>query len=221
MRILVIDDEPSVRNMLKETLRAEGFAVDTAEDGERGSYFARCNDYDVIVLDNRLPKKDGMEVCRDIRGSGKTTPILMLSVLADSRQKTDLLNAGADDYMIKPYSFEELLARIHALLRRPTPIKEDVLVFDDIFLDTKRHIARRGKNEIKLTRKEFAFLEYMMRNVGITLTRGMIMEHVWDMDVDPFSNTIESHIASLRRKLETRGRRKFIRTVPGYGYKID
>lgn len=220
MRILVVDDEKGVREMLKATLKAEGFAVDSADDGERGAYLAQCNEYDIIVLDNRLPKKSGIEVVREIRAAGKHTPILMLSVLTDPRHKADLLNVGADDYLVKPYSFEELLARIHALLRRPTGIADETLTVGDLTLDTKRHTVRRGTREIALTRKEFGLLEYLLRNPGVVLTRGMLMEHVWDMDVDPFSNTIESHIASLRRKIETGNKRKLIYTVSGRGYKI-
>ncbi len=218
---MIIDDEAAVRNMLKETLRAEGFAVDVADDGERGAYLAKSNEYDAIVLDNRLPKKSGIEVVREIRAEGRHTPILILSVLTDARQKTDLLNIGADDYLIKPYSFEELLARLRALLRRPKGMADDMLVVDDLALDAKRHTVRRGKKEILLTRKEFALLEYLMRNAGAVLTRGMLMEHVWDMEIDPFSNTIESHIASLRRKIEPKGTKKLIKTIPGRGYKID
>ncbi len=221
MRILVVDDEQAVRDMLRKTLKAEGFAVDTAEDGEHGSYLARSNDYDLIVLDNRMPKKTGIEVVKDIRADGKQTPILVLSVLSDARQKIDLLNIGADDYLVKPYSFEELIARIHALLRRPVGIAGDTLVVGDLRLDAKQYTAHRGTTLLSLTRKEFTLLAYLMRHASSVLTRGMIMEHVWDMNIDPFSNTIESHIASLRRKIEMRGKRKLIHTIPGRGYKIE
>ncbi|HEX8947179.1 MAG TPA: response regulator transcription factor [Candidatus Paceibacterota bacterium] len=221
MRILVIDDEKPVRDMLKQTLKGEGFAVDTAEDGETGSQLARSNEYDVIVLDNRMPKKTGTEVVRELRAAGNQTPILMLSVLGDVRQKADLLNLGADDYLVKPYSYEELVARIRALLRRPKAVVGEVLTADDLVLDTKRHHVQRGKKDVVLTNKEFGLLEYLMRNAGTVLTRGMIMEHVWDMNIDPFSNTIESHIASLRKKIEPRGARKLIATIPSRGYKFD
>ncbi len=221
MRILIIDDDVAITNTLKETLKSEGFVLDTAKDGERGLYLSKSNEYDIIILDNCLPKKDGIEVCISIRESGNTTPIIILSVLSSSEQKTALLNAGADDYVIKPYSHQELLARIRALLRRPQIIEEEILTLDDLILDTKRHVTQRGGKEIKLTRKEFGLLEYLLRNTGITLTRGVLMEHVWDMNADPFSNTIESHIASLRRKIESKNKTKLIHTVSGYGYKID
>lgn len=221
MKVLIIDDEEGVRDLLAHTLKAEGFAVDTAEDGERGSYLARTNEYDTIILDNRLPKKSGIEIVREVRAEDVETPILVLSVLGDARYKSDLLNAGADDYLAKPYSFEELVARIRALLRRPKQILSEILRTDDLTLDTKAHSVRRGKKELVLTRKEFSLLEYLLRNQGAVLTRGMIMEHVWDMNADPFSNTIESHIASLRRKIERRGSNPLIKTVPGRGYKIE
>lgn len=221
MRILIVDDEEGVRDMLQHTLKAEGFAVDSAEDGERGSYLARTNEYDIIVLDNRLPKKSGIEVVREVRLNDVETPILILSVLGDARYKSDLLNAGADDYLAKPYSFEELVARIRALLRRPKQVLADVLHVEDLTLDTKAHTVHRGTNALVLTHKEFSLLEYLMRNQGAALTRGMLMEHVWDMNADPFSNTIESHIASLRRKIERKGSIQLIKTISGRGYKIE
>jgi len=221
MRILVVDDESAVRDLLSKTLRAEGFAVDVAEDGEKGSYLVRSNTYDLAILDNRLPKKNGIEIVREMRAASKMTPVLMLSVLSDPHQKSDLLNAGADDYLVKPFSFTELLARIRALLRRPSAVVGETLVVGDLVLDTRSHSVQRGGKSITLTNKEFALLEYLMRNAGAVLTRGMLMEHVWDMNVDPFSNTIESHIASLRRKIEPPKRAKLIRTVSGRGYKIS
>lgn len=221
MRALVIDDERGVRETLAENLRARAFAVDTAEDGTEGSYMARTAIYDIIILDNMLPEKNGQSVCEEIRKTGNMTPILILSVLADAWRKVDLLNAGADDYMIKPFSFEELIARIRALLRRPPALEGDVLILDTLSLDTKQQTAKRDGQSIYLTRKEYMLLEYLMRNRGSVLSRAMIMEHVWDMTSDPFSNTIESHILSLRKKIERPDRKKLIHTVPGRGYRID
>jgi DNA-binding response OmpR family regulator len=222
MRILIIEDSKEITNFLKLSLEGEQFVVDVAEDGERGSFWARTNDYDLIILDNILPKKTGLEVCEEIRKSGKTMPIIVLSVRSETLTKIQLLNAGADDYLIKPFSFEELLARIRALLRRPKVIESEILQVDDLTLDTKKCLVKRGKKEeIYLTRKEFMLLEYLLKNSGSVLSRGMIMEHVWDMNVDPFSNTIESHILSLRRKIDSPGRKKLIHTVSGRGYKID
>lgn len=220
MRILIIEDDKKVLDYLKINLKSEHFTVDTTMDGEEGSYLARTNDYDLIILDNILPEKEGVEVCREIRSSGRTVPIIMLSIKTDITTKVNLLNEGVDDYLTKPFSFEELIARIRALLRRPKQIEDEILQIDDLTLDIKKYIVIRGKKEIRLTRKEFVLLEYLMKNQGIALSRGMIMEHVWDMSIDPFSNTIEVHILSLRKKIELRGKKKVIHTISGVGYKI-
>jgi DNA-binding response OmpR family regulator len=221
MRILLVEDEKDIIKFLKLSLESECFVVDVAEDGEKGSYLARTNDYDLIILDNILPKKQGLEVCKEIREEGKNSLILMLSVKSDVATKVDLLNAGADDYLTKPFSLEELLARMRALVRRPKQIESEILQIDNLILDTKRHLVKRKDKEIYLTRKSFMLLEYLMRNQGLVLSRGMIMEHVWDMNADPFSNTIESHILSLRKKIDFGKNKKLIHTVPGRGYKID
>lgn len=220
MRILVVEDEERISRFLKESLEAEFFAVDVAEDGEQGSYFARTNDYDLVVLDNMLPKKDGLQVCKEIRASGKTMPILVVSVKTGTFDKVDLLDAGADDYLAKPFVLEELLARVRALMRRPTVIESDVLRVEDIELNAKTGTVRRGDRNISLTRKEFMLLQYLMRNEGTVLSRGMILEHVWDMSVDIFSNTIESHILSLRKKLGDTKDDRIIQTISGRGYRM-
>jgi len=221
MRILIIEDEKEIRNSLKGSLEMEGFAVDAAEDGEQGSYLARTNDYDVIILDNTMPKKNGYEVCREIRSAQKTMPIIILSANLETDMKVDLLNAGADDYLTKPFSLDELLARIKALLRRPSVTQAEVFQIDDLVLNTNNSTVVRGKNDIYLTRKEFALLEYLLRHESQVVSRGMIMEHVWDMSIDPFSNTIDMHILSLRRKIEGKNKQKLIHTIPGRGYKIS
>lgn len=220
MRILVVEDEERISRFLKESLEAEFFAVDVAEDGEQGSYFARTNDYDLVVLDNMLPKKDGLQVCKEIRASGKTMPILVVSVKTGTFDKVDLLDAGADDYLAKPFVLEELLARVRALMRRPAVIESDVLRVEDIELNAKTGTVRRGDRNISLTRKEFMLLQYLMRNEGTVLSRGMILEHVWDMSVDIFSNTIESHILSLRKKLGDTKDDRIIQTISGRGYRM-
>lgn len=222
MRLLIVEDEKEILNFLKPSLEAECFAVDIAEDGEKGAYLARTNDYDIIILDNMLPKKSGSEICQEIRSLGKTVPIIILSALSDVNKKVELLNIGADDYLTKPFSFQELVARIKTLLRRPAPIKSDILQIDDLSLDLRKNSVTRGEEEIKLTRKEFMLLEYLLRNPGLVLSRSMIMEHVWDMNADPFSNTIEAHILSLRKKIKTKNSQKeLIHTIPGRGYKVD
>lgn len=221
MRILIVEDEEGIAAFLKAGLESEYFAVDVAEDGEQGSYLARTNDYDIIVLDNMLPKKTGSEVCEEIRRDGKNTPIIMLSAVSELGVKVELLNKGADDYLTKPFSLEELIARIRALLRRPKAVSSEILQIDDLVMDTKRHVTKRGDKEIYLTRKEFMLLELLMKKGGSVVSRGAIMEHVWDMNVDPFSNTIESHILNIRKKISVRGKSELISTLPGIGYKID
>lgn len=221
MKVLIVEDEKEIVKFLEAGLKAECFSVDVAEDGERGSYLARINDYDLVILDNILPKRIGLEICKDIRLAGKTMPIITLSIKSDTATKVELLNAGADDYLIKPFSLGELLARMRALLRRPKQIQGEALSVDDLALNTRTFKVSRGKKEIYLTRKEFMLLEYFLRNQGIVLSRGMILEHVWNMDTDPFSNTIEAHVLSLRKKIDIAGKRKLIQTISGRGYTIN
>jgi DNA-binding response OmpR family regulator len=220
MRVLIVEDEQKIREFLKESLEAELFAVDAVADGEQGSRLGRTNDYDLIVLDNMLPIKDGLTVCREIREDGKTMPIIVVSVKNDTVNKVDLLNAGADDYLTKPFALPELMARVRALLRRPHALEEEVLTVGDVTLDVRSGTVTRGDKSISLTRKEFMLLHYPMQNEGSILSRGMMLEHVWDMSVDIFSNTIESHILSLRKKLGDTGSKRLIQTVAGRGYKI-
>jgi two-component system OmpR family response regulator len=168
-----------------------------------------------------LPKGSGIEVCRELRRSGIYAPILMLSVLSEAQTKAELLNAGADDYMTKPFSFDELQARVRALLRRTPEIKSETYEIDDLKMDSAKHLVMRGDVKIRLTPKEFSLLEYLLQNRGNVVSRGMLLEHVWDMNADPFTNTIESHIMSLRRKIDIKGKNILIHTVHGLGYKID
>lgn len=221
MKLLLIEDDEEIRSTLHERLSRESYAVDTASDGEKGSYMARTNDYDLILLDNILPKKNGLEVCEEIRKAGKKMPIVVISVRSTVSEKADFLDKGADDYITKPFSFMELCARARAHLRRPYEIKSPVLTLGEISLDSnKQKVTKKGK-EVYLTRKEFLLLECMMKKPGDVLSRGAIMEHVWNEDGDPFSNTIEAHILNLRRKIEKNKSEKIIKTVPGRGYKIE
>ena len=221
MKLLVIEDSAEIRNMLVNSFKDECYSVDSAEDGEAGAKLARENNYDLIVLDNVMPKKTGKEVCKELRSEGISTPIITVSVLSDMDTKVDLLNAGADDYMSKPFSFQELAARARALTRRKSEILPSILKVDDLILDTATFTATRGGKKIDLTCKEFLLLEYLMRNEGHVLTRAMIMERVWDMNADPFSNTIETHVATLRRKLKVKGKPQTIQTIHGRGYKME
>lgn len=220
MRILIIEDNAEIRKLLKVGLEAESFVVDVAENGEKGSFIARTNDYDLILLDYILPKKHGDQVCKEIRKAGKKMPILLLSVEKEVSDKVTLLDNGADDYMTKPFSFEELVARIRTLLRRPQTIQEETFEIGNIKLNSRTQEVKRGKADVYLTRKEFSLLEFLLKHKGETVSRGMIMEHVWDLDGDPFSNTIETHIFNLRKKIEERKNGRLIFNVPGRGYKI-
>lgn len=225
MRILLMEDDEAIGAVLKSSLETEHFTVDWVKNGEDGAYCGRLNNYDVIILDIVVPKIDGKGVCRRIREKKKNVPIIMLSVMSEIDTKVELFDIGADDYLIKPFSFQELLARIRALLRRPQQqIENKILRFGNLCVDTRKHLATIGDEEIYLTRKEFMLLELLLRKRGETVSRAVIMENVWDMNADPFSNTIETHINSLRKKIGKIGEigeRKIIKTVPGIGYQIE
>jgi DNA-binding response OmpR family regulator len=222
MRILVIEDEHKIARAVKEGLEAESFAVDLAFDGQEGFSSALYEEYDLIVLDRMLPGgMDGVEICQKLRAEKKHTPIIMLTAKDQVRDRVAGLNAGADDYLAKPFSFEELLARIRALLRRPHDAKDSVLQVGDLSLDSIGHVVKRAGKEINLSTKEYALLEYLMRNAGKVLSKNNIMTHVWDFDADILPNTVEVFIAYLRGKID----RPFegpalIQTVRGFGYKI-
>ena len=218
MRILVVEDEKETAAALKRKLEAECYAVDVEYDGERGYYKARTNDYDLILLDKSLPGKGGYEICSGLREYKIATPVLILSVAAEVEDKVALLNCGADDYLTKPYAFSELAARVKAMLRRPAQIEGTILNVGDMSLDRETYsFTFRGQTEY-LTSKEFALLEYLMKNAGRVVSRGMIMEHVWDESVDQFSKSMETHIMNLRKKIDPRNKDAFIRNIPGRGF---
>jgi len=219
MKLLIVEDEKELLEDLKTRFQEACFSVDTAANGEQGLRLIKTNDYDAVILDNNLPKKTGVQICREAREAGEKTPIIILSILSGTDKKVTLLEAGADDYLTKPFSFRELLARVKALLRRNLQITDDVIEIDELRIDFRRGSVMRENIEIYLTRKEFMLLEYLVRNADTVLSRGMILEHVWNMNADPFSNTIESHIKSLRKKIETE-KSKFIVTMPGRGYRL-
>lgn len=222
MRILIIEDDAELRESLRKGLSAENYTVDTADNGETGSYVARTNQYGLIVLDYILPGKDGYQVCRDLRAAGVKAPILVLSIIDDVVDKVQLLEAGADDFMTKPFSFSELFARIRSLTRRPYNIQEPTLTLDDLTIDISAQVVKKSGKSIYLTRKEYMLLECMAKKPGQILSRAQIMEEVWNNDTDPFSNTVEAHVRNLRKKIEKGSKkRKYIHTVPGRGYKFD
>jgi len=221
MKILFIEDDSSIRNVLRISLESEGHTVDESSDGEQGSFLARTNEYDLIILDNNLPKKGGKQVCLEIRNANIHTPILMLSAKSEVTEKVALFELGADDYVTKPFSYEELTARIHALIRRPKQIEETTYKINNLSLNSDTCEVTRKDKRIYLTRKEFSLLELLMKNNGKVLSRGVLMDHVWDMDMDPFSNTLETHIMNVRKKIGDTKTSRIIQNVPGRGYRIN
>jgi len=221
MKILVVEDDKDTLDFLKPSLKAEGFVVDTAENGTDGISMTLANNYDLVILDFNLPDKNGDLVCQEIRKKGKTTPILILTVNTEVNNKVKLLNLGADDYLTKPFSFEELLARVKALLRRPEKIEKEILQVNNLTLDRKKQKVTRAKREIYLTLKEFQLLEYLIRHQGEVISKISILENIWDSEVDLFSNAIETHISNLRKKIDKNSPKKLIKTISGRGYKIE
>jgi DNA-binding response OmpR family regulator len=221
MRILLVEDEEEIAQFILKGLREERFAADWARTAEKGLLLAKANPYDCAVMDIKLGGEvSGLDICREVRAKEKTFPIIMLSAVRDSQTKIAALNAGADDYLTKPFLFAELLARIRALLRRGKALTGPVLKAKDVALDTLAHKVFCGERELALNRKEFSLLEYFMRNPGTLLTRGMLLDHVWDVSTDELTNTVDVHVSFLRKKLG-KARRALIRTVSGYGYKWD
>ncbi len=218
MRVLVVEDEQKINRTVCQALREESYAVDPAYDGEEAEQLSEINDYDLIILDIMLPKRDGLQVCADIRRRGDTTPILMLTAKDAFEDRVQGLDSGADDYLVKPFHMGELMARVRALLRRDAPAKSTRLQVDSLVLDTSSHRVTRDDAPIELTSKEYAMLEYFMRHPGQVLTRTMISEHVWDDEFDSFSNIIDVYIRRLRRKIDDNALVKLLHTIRGSGY---
>jgi heavy metal response regulator len=218
MRILVIEDEVKIAQFIKRGLKEEGYAVDIAGDGEEGHFMLSSNEYDAIILDLMLPKIDGLTLCRTLRKDGNQTPIIMLTAKDTVKDKVKGLDSGADDYLPKPFAFEELLARVRVVLRKKDSRVQTQLKVEDLSLDLLTHKVTRGDREIELTVKEYALLEYLMRNAGNIVTRTMISEHVWDINFDTFTNVIDVYINYLRNKVDSGFENKMIHTVRGKGY---
>lgn len=219
MRILVIEDDEVIAERLQHALGKEGYAVDTVGDGERGLALAQVRPYSLVVLDLMLPGKDGIAVCEALRRSRNNVPILMLTARGLTDEKVRGLDAGADDYLPKPFEFKELLARIRALLRRDKAQKGAILVIDDLEIDPGAKVVRRSGEELHLTPREFALLEALARNQGRVLTREVIIEQVW-ADDRSLSNTVNFHVTSLRKKIDEGRDRSLIETVHGFGYRL-
>jgi len=218
MRVLLVEDDGKVARFIRNGLREEGFAVDVAEDGRQGLDFARDFEYDVIVLDILLPKLDGISVLKAIRKDDPQTPILILTAMDTVEDKIRGLNKGADDYLTKPFAFEELLARIHALLRRKYRTASTLLRFENLQMNLVTHRVIRGDREIQLTPKEFALLEFFLQNPNKILTRTMIAEHVWDYHFDSETNVIDVYVNYLRNKIDRGFPVELIHTIRGMGY---
>lgn len=221
MRILVIEDEKKIAAAIKRGLEFKGYAVDAVYDADTGYAYARDADYDAIILDRMLPgSMDGVELCRQLRGEKVATPVLMLTARGTIGDKVEGLNNGADDYLVKPFAFDELIARIQALLRRPTATVGTVIKAGDLELDGTTYEVRRGNVPIKLSQKEFALLDYLMHHQGQVITKDMIINHVWNEDSDILPNTIEVYIGYLRNKIDRPfpDKAPLIHTRRGFGY---
>jgi len=218
MRILVVEDERKVAEFIRRGLREEGYSVDVAYDGEEGHFLATSGEYDLIILDLMIPKIDGISLCKKLREAKITAPVIMLTAKDTIKDKVLGLNSGADDYLTKPFAFQELLARIRAILRKNNLQITTMLQVGDLTLDLLTHKVMRENKEIVLTAKEFALLEYLMRNAGNVVTRTMISEHVWDINFDTFTNVIDVYINYLRNKIDLGFKKKLIHTFRGRGY---
>lgn len=218
MRILVVEDDARVASFIRRGLREEQYTVDVAADGEQGLFLAQTNEYDLMVLDVLLPKRTGLEVLRALRAEQISTPILLLTAKGTPEEKVAGLNTGADDYLTKPFDFDEFLARLQALLRRRGALVPTTLRVADLELDVARHRATRAGRELALTSREFAMLEFLLRHTDQVVTRTMLAEHVWEHDFDPFSNVINVCIARLRQKVDEEFSTPLLHTIRGNGY---
>ena len=221
MRILLVEDEERIAAFIRKGLKEELYTVDVARDGSEALDIAGAGEYDLIILDLRLPVRDGISVCHELRAQGNTTPILMLTARDTIDDRVRGLDAGADDYLVKPFAFQELLARLRALARRPPIVQDLTLRMANLTLDTRTHQARRDAQLIELSAREYCLLELLMRQPGQVLTRTQIAEHIWGYDFDANSNIVDVYIRYLRRKVDDPFEPKLIQTVRGVGYKLE
>lgn len=222
MRVLIVEDEHKIARALKKALEQETYAVDIAYDGDEGYAMATTEPYDIAIIDRMLPGSyDGLGIVKAMREAKVHTPVLFLSALGSISERTAGLDAGADDYLVKPFALEELLARVRALLRRPTEQQSAILEAGDLSLDTITYNVERAGKSVQLTSKEFALLEYMLRNPGRPLSKEVIISHVWDYDADILPNTVEVYIKYLRNKIDSPFKTPLIHTVRGFGYKLE
>lgn len=220
----MVEDEPKIAQAIKKGLELKGYAVDAVYDSESGLAYAQDPDYDLVVLDRMLPGKiDGAELCRELRAGDIQTPIIMLTAKGTIGDRVEGLNSGADDYLVKPFSFDELTARVRALLRRPPVNVGSVVTLDDLSLNPQSYEVKRGDRPIKLSKKEFSLLEYLMHHSGQVITKEMIVSHIWDEAADILPNTIEVYIGYLRNKIDRPfpDKKPLIHTLRGFGYKLS
>jgi DNA-binding response OmpR family regulator len=220
MRILVVEDSRRLASIIRRGLQEEGYTVDNAYDGEEAEYMAETTPFDLMILDIMLPKKDGLSVCRDLRVKKVNTLVLMLTAKDTVEDRVLGLDSGADDYLVKPFAFTELLARVRALLRREVLPKSPKLQVGDLVMDSQTRDVRRGERKIELTAKEYAILEYFMRRPNVVVTRTMLGENVWDYEFDGISNIIDVYVRRLRQKIDEDGQRSLIQTLRGAGYRL-
>ena len=222
MLVLLVEDEQKIAYAIKRGLEQEHYAVDVAYDGKEGLSLALSHNYDLILLDRMLPGGlDGSDICREVRAKGIRTPILLLTALDGLRDKVSGLDSGADDYLVKPFAFEELLARLRSLLRRPEPLQSNVLLVENLSLDTSTYEVKRAGKIISVTSKEYSLLEYLMRHPGRIISKEAIISHVWDYDADILPNTVEVYVGYLRNKIDKPfGLPPLLQTVRGFGYRL-
>ncbi len=221
MRLLVIEDERKIARIITESLKREKYAVDAAYDGEEGFNLADSQPYDLLIVDRMLPGLEGTEIVKKLRENGKNMPILFLTALSTTEDKTLGLDVGADDYLTKPFAIDELLARVRALLRRPPIQQPDILKIDDLKIDKQQQTVTRAGKNIDLTSKEYALLEYLMQHSNQILSKETLIDHVWDFDADILPNNVEAYIKNLRQKIDKPFKKQLIKTVRGFGYRIE
>lgn len=221
MRLLVIEDERKIARVITEYLKREKYAVDAAYDGEEGFNLADSQPYDLLIVDRMLPGLEGTEIVKKLRENGKNMPILFLTALSTTEDKTLGLDVGADDYLTKPFAIDELLARVRALLRRPPIQQPDILKIDDLRIDKQQQTVTRAGKNIDLTNKEYALLEYLMQHPNQILSKETLIDHVWDFDADILPNNVEAYIKNLRQKIDKPFKKQLIKTVHGFGYRIE
>ena len=221
MRLLVIEDERKIARVITESLKREKYAVDAAYDGEEGFNLADSQPYDLLIVDRMLPGLEGTEIVKKLRENGKNMPILFLTALSTTEDKTLGLDVGADDYLTKPFAIDELLARVRALFRRPPIQQPDILKIDDLQIDKQQQTVTRAGKNIDLTNKEYALLESLMQHPNQVLSKETLIDHVWDFDADILPNNVEAYIKNLRQKIDKPFKKQLIKTVRGFGYRIE